>query len=164
MQLIDIAMLARRFDPAGWHALLEKSQKARAWWMYPPLALTARYLPGEIPLEALNLAYDICPILLRRTAARHTLENVSWSNLRIAALPGYEWSRSPAELLRFARSRLLPERQALAEIADAVTHQPALQREPWYTQSHVARILRWVTSRPPRVQTLATVLAGQNRQ
>jgi hypothetical protein len=80
---------------------------------------------------------------------------------RHPALPGYEWSRTPLELARYARSRLLPKRQALAELTDAIPHQPALGQVPWYNQSHVTRILRWVTSRPPRVQTIATVLAGQ---
>ena len=88
---------------------------------------------------------------------------MSWSNLRIAALPGSEWSRSPLELLRFARSRLLPERQALAELADAVT-QPAGAARSLVRAVARQRILRWVTSRPPRVQTLLTVLARQTRQ
>jgi hypothetical protein len=50
------------------------------------------------------------------------------------------------------------------EIADGVANQPALQRVPWYNESHIKRIFRWVTSRPPRVQTIATVLEGQTRQ
>jgi Uncharacterised nucleotidyltransferase len=164
MQLIDIAILARRFGPANWRALIDTSQRGGAWWMYPPLALTAQYLPGEIPPEALRMARDICPLLLRRAAARHTLETVSWSNLRIAALPGYEWSRSPLELLRFARSRLVPQQQKFAELADGVRHQPDLLRIPWYQQSHARRILRWLTSRPPRVQTMTTLLAGQRQR
>jgi hypothetical protein len=86
---------------------------------------------------------------------------VSWSNLRIAALPGYEWSRTPLEFLRFARSRVMPKRQAFNELADTVTQQPDLLCIPWYQQSHITRILRWVTSRPPRVQTMMTLLAGQ---
>jgi hypothetical protein len=63
--------------------------------------------------------------------------------------------------LRFARSRLLPRRQALNEVADTVTQQPDLLCIPWYQQSHLKRILRWVTSRPPRVQTMVTLLGGQ---
>ncbi|HYJ40177.1 MAG TPA: nucleotidyltransferase family protein [Steroidobacteraceae bacterium] len=161
MQLIDIAMLARRFGPADWLALLDTSPPAHAWWMYPPLAMTARYLPGEIPPAALNMAYDICPRQLRRKAARHTLETVSWSNLRIAALPGYEWSRNALELMRFARSRILPRRESTNELADAVNHQPDLLRIPWYQQSQANRIVRWLVSRPPRVQTIMTLLAGQ---
>jgi len=160
MQLIDIAMLARRFGPADWLALLDVSQ-THAWWMYPPLAMTARYLPGEIPPAALTMAYDICPRPLRSKAPRHTLETVSWSNLRIAALPGYEWSRNPLELMRFARSRILPQSQSTKELADGINHQPDLLRIPWYQQSHAKRIVRWLVSRPPRVQTMATLLAGQ---
>lgn len=164
MQLIDIATFARRLGPADWLALLDTSQRAHAWWMYPPLAMTARYLPGEIPPAALNMAHDICPRQLRRKAARHTLETVSWSNLRIAALPGYEWSRNPLELMRFVRSRILPRRESTQELADGVNSQPDLLRIPWYQESHAKRIMRWLVSRPPRVQTMMTVLAGQTRR
>ena len=111
--------------------------------------------------SALAAARATCPTLLSYRSSHHDLAKVSWTNLGIPALPGYEWSRTPVEFLRYARSRLLPKRQALAEIEDAVAHEPALQRVPWYNQSHATRILRWVTSRPPRVQTIATVLSGQ---
>jgi hypothetical protein len=160
MQLIDLARLAPWLAREQWSGLTGDAE--HAWWTYPVLRMVARYFPDVIPAEALAAARLACPPLLRR--ARHDLAAVSWTNLGIPALPGYEWSRTPLELLRLARSRLLPERQALAEIADVVTNQPVLQRVPWYNQSHVARILRWVTSRPPRVQTLATVLAGQARR
>ena len=123
------------------------------------------FFPDVIPADALAAARAACPALLIYRSALHDLAEVSWTNLSIPALPGYEWSRTPLELLRYARSRLLPKRQALAELAEtAVANQPALQRVPWYNQSHLTRILRWVTSRPPRVQTIATVLAGQTRQ
>jgi len=128
------------------------------------LQMVARFFPDAIPADALAAARAACPPLLRHRSARHDLSEVSWSNLSIRALPGYEWSRTPLELLRYARSRVLPKRQALAEIADAVASTPPLQRVPWYGQSHVTRIFRWVTSHPPRVQTIATVLAGQARQ
>jgi hypothetical protein len=55
----------------------------------------------------------------------------------------------------------MPKRQAFNELADTVTQQPDLLCIPWYQQSHITRILRWVTSRPPRVQTMMTLLAGQ---
>lgn len=160
MQLIDLARLAPRLTREEWSGLTAGGE--HAWWMYPVLRMVARFFPDAIPADALAATRSACPALLRY--ARHDLAEVSWTNLSIPALPGYEWSRTPLELLRYARSRLLPKRQALAEIADALTNQPALHRVPWYNQSHVTRILRWVTSRPPRVQTLATVLAGQTRQ
>lgn len=129
--------------------------------MFPALALTARLFPGAVPADVLDGARAVCPALLRVKAQRQTLNAVSWSNLRIAALPGYEWSRSPLELARYARSRLIPGREALAELADGVNNQPDMVRIPWYAQPHVMRILRWLTARPPRVQTMLTVLGGQ---
>ena len=162
MQLIDLARLAPRLTREQWSWLTGDCE--HAWWMYPVLRMVARFFPDAIPADALAATRSACPALLRYRSARHELAEVSWTNLGIPALPGYEWSRTPLEVLRYARSRLLPERQALAELADTVTHQPALQRVPWYNQSHATRILRWVTSRPPRVQTLVMVLAGQTRQ
>jgi hypothetical protein len=160
MQVIDLACLAPRLTRQEWSELTAEGE--HAWWMYPVLRMVTRYFPDVIPADVLAATCAACPTLLRR--ARHELTDVSWSNLSIPALPGYEWSRSPLELLRYARSRLVPKRQALAEITAAVTNQPALRRVPWYNQSHVTRILRWIISRPPRVQTIATVLAGQTRR
>ncbi len=160
MQLIDLARLAPHLAPEEWSALTGDGE--HAWWKYPVLRMVERFFPGVIPADALAATRAACPALLLN--ARHDLAKVSWTNLRIPALPGYEWSRTPLELLRYARSRMLPKRQALAEISDAIAYQPVLQRVSWYNQSHLTRILRWVTSRPPRVQTLATVLAGQTRQ
>jgi hypothetical protein len=162
MQLIDLARLAPRLSREEWSGLTGDGE--HAWWKYPVLRMVARFFPDVIPADALAAARAACPPLLLHRSARHDLAEVSWSNLRIRALPGYEWSRTPLELLRYARSRALPKRQALAEIADAVASTPPLQRVPWYSQSHVTRIFRWVTSHPPRVQTIATVLAGQTRQ
>jgi len=162
MQLIDLARLAPRLTREEWSGLTDDGE--HAWWKYPVLQMVARFFPDAIPADALAAARAACPPLLRHRSARHDLSEVSWSNLSIRALPGYEWSRTPLELLRYARSRVLPKRQALAEIADAVASTPPLQRVPWYGQSHVTRIFRWVTSHPPRVQTIATVLAGQARQ
>lgn len=161
IQLVDVALLARRMNPAQWNELLGSPDRERAWWMYPVLGLTSRLFPAAIPPEVIATARSVCPALLRTRADRQTLNSVSWSNLRIAALPGYEWSRTPLELLRFARSRLMPRRQAFNELADTVTQQPDLLCIPWYQQAHLTRILRWVTSRPPRVQTMMTLLAGQ---
>jgi hypothetical protein len=159
MQLIDLACLAPRLTREEWSGLTASGE--HAWWMYPVLRMVARHFPHVIPADALATARDACPALLLHRCERHDLARVSWTNLSIPALPGYEWSRTPLELVRYARSRLLPKREALTEIADAINNQPVLQRVPWYNQSHATRILRWVTSRPPRVQTIATVLSGQ---
>ena len=91
--------------------------------------------------------------------------------LPLCALAGCQtWTQAQIDLTTQARRGVAlvaksdaSRDKALAELADSVANQPAVQRVPWYNQSHVMRIFRWVTSRPPRVQTLATVLAGQTR-
>jgi hypothetical protein len=162
IQLVDIALLARRMNCAQWREVLGCSAPDdRAWWMYPVLRLITCLIPGAVPPDVVADARAMCPALLRARSERQSLHTVSWSNLRIAALPGYEWSRSPIELLRYVRSRVLPQRRQFTELADSVAHHPHLTRIPWYQQSQATRILRWLTSRPPRVQTMMTLLAGQ---
>jgi hypothetical protein len=101
-----------------------------------------------------------CPRVLRAVSDREVLTDVSWSNLRISALPGMAWSRTAGDLLRYARSRVVPDRRALATIDVAVEQQPQLTAVPWYQLSHGRRIMRWLLSRPPRVQTLTSVTAA----
>jgi hypothetical protein len=100
-----------------------------------------------------------CPSVLRRVSERKNLTDVSWSNLRIGAFPGLAWSRSLGDLLRYTRSRVFPSRTALAGLEIAVGQQPQLKEIPWYELSHGKRIARWLLSRPPRVQTLTSVMA-----
>jgi hypothetical protein len=88
------------------------------------------------------------------------LTDVSWSNLRIHAFPGIDWSRTPGDALRYIRSRLVPSRRALADVASTVRRQPHLERVPWYGVSHGKRIVRWLVSRPPRVQTILSIAAA----
>src|SRR5428012_5259 len=95
-----------------------------------------------------------CPWLLRRAARRHRLADVSWSNIHIQAFPGIEWSTSPLEALRFIADRIWPSRAALAELRIAAATGAYATRIPWYGQSHVTRIVRWIFSQPPRVQTM----------
>jgi hypothetical protein len=90
-------------------------------------------------------------------ARRTTLTRVSWSNLRIHAFPGIYWSRSPLDAMRYARQRFIPDRTAISELEVKVAAQPALYQVPWYALGHGQRILRWVVSRPPRVQTIVSL-------
>lgn len=163
IQLHDIAALSRRLREADWKALLEGSSAREArWWMYPPLALTARYYALAAPPSVLLELRAACPPLLRNASDRQVLTDVSWSNLRIAALPGLAWAKTPAEALRYFRSRAVPDGKALAVIAVAVEQQPHLKELPWYQLSHGRRIVRWLLSRPPRVQTVTSVIAALN--
>jgi predicted nucleotidyltransferase len=156
VQLHDIALLAPTLDAADWRRLLEPGSWG-LWWMLPPLRLIARYYPGTIPAAVIQDVQAAAGSLLRLGTARLTLTQVSLSNLRIAAFPGITWSHSLGEALRFARGRIVPSRQGQAEIDQLRAKMPVVDRVPWYGESHLVRILRWVFTRPPRVQTMITL-------
>jgi hypothetical protein len=161
IQLHDIALIANLLYDRDWRAVLEwRKDAAAAWWMFPPLALTARYYPKHIPLEVLELTRAACPRMLRFATARESLTDISWSNLRIHAFPGIAWSQTPLDVVRFVRSRVAPSRKALADLELARKAQPQLDQVPWYGASHGSRIARWLFSRPPRVQTIVSVRAA----
>jgi hypothetical protein len=161
LHIHEIALLARRLSTSDWRELLgDGAGRTSAWWMYPSLALASNYLPGSIPPRLLAEFRAVCPSRLRRRYQRMSLYEVSWSNVRIAALPGLEWARSLGETWRFARSRAWPDRTAIDELALASVAQPALTSIRWYGASHAERIVRWVFTRPPRVQTMVSVRAA----
>jgi hypothetical protein len=161
IQLQDIARLAARTRPADWEELTRVDGAQGLWWAYPPLSLAARYCrAAAIPPETLRVLRARCPRALRFASDRESLTDVSWSNLRIHAFPGIDWSRTPGDVLRYVRSRLVPSRRALADIEGTVQRQPHLERVPWYRISHGKRIVRWLVSRPPRVQTIVSVTAA----
>jgi hypothetical protein len=164
IQLYDIAALAARFGGDDWRGLIAEPRNGeRLWWAFPPLALVARYWPSRIPAEVIEELRAACPRMLRFATERQTLTDVSWSNLRIHAFPGIAWSRSLGEAARFMRDRALPGRDALAGLQLALRAQPQLGQVPWYGLSHGNRILRWLFSRPPRVQTMTSVVAALER-
>jgi hypothetical protein len=161
IQLHDIALLARRFGPADWEELLALRPDGRGpWWALPPLMLAAHYYPATVPSAPFARLLPECPWLLRRLAPHQRLTGVSWSNIRIPAFPGVEWSRTLSEALAFMYSRIRPSREALAELREASAQIPDGTTVPWYGVSHSNRILRWLFSRPPRVQTLLSVRAA----
>ena len=124
------------------------------------MALATRYYYCGTPQDVLAELRAACPPLLRAVSDRELLTDVSWSNLRISAFPGMAWSRTAGDMVRYARSRALPDRRALATIDVAVEQQPHFKVVPWYQLSHGKRIVRWLLSRPPRVQTLTSVIAA----
>jgi Uncharacterised nucleotidyltransferase len=161
IQLHDIARLAQRFGSSDWEELLTARPDGRSlWWAVPPLMLIARYYPAAIPGFVIAGLREDCPWLLARFARRQRLADVSWSDIRVHALPGIEWSRTPQEALRFAVSRIWPSRDDRFELRHFAAHHPGASEIPWYGISQGARIFRWVFSRPPRVQTLLSVRAA----
>jgi hypothetical protein len=161
IQLHDIALLAPRLAPQDWEELLAARMGNRGlWWAMPPLRLTARYYPAAIPPSVIARLARGCPWLLRRSAAKLCLSDVSWSNMWVRAFPGIEWSRSPQEGVRFMVSRLWPSGERELEAQHLVSRHPGVSEIPWYGISQRARMLRWLVSKPPRVQTLVAVRAA----
>ncbi len=161
IQLHDIALLARRFGPADWEELLALRPGGRGiWWALPPLMLVRQYYPATVPPAPFARLRQECPWLLKRLASHQRLTDVSWSNIRIQAFPGVEWSRTLREALAFMNSRIRPSHEALTELREAAAQIPDGSTIPWYSISHGRRILRWLLSRPPRVQTLLNVRAA----
>ncbi|MGI9234250.1 MAG: nucleotidyltransferase family protein [Woeseiaceae bacterium] len=161
IQIHDIARFSSHLSDDDWGSLLAVPHTDECrWWLFTPLALTARYYPNSIPRDVLESTYAACPALLRFATDRQRLTDVSWSNLRIAAFPGIAWSRTPLELLRLVRGRVIPNRVALSELEQSRRINPQIDSVPWYGLSHSSRIVRWLFSRPPRVQTLYSVRAA----
>jgi hypothetical protein len=132
----------------------------KLWWAFAPLLLAARYYPTAFPPDFPVQRDFECPWLLVRSTRRRQLADVSWSNIRIEAFPGVEWSRTPQEALKFMKSRIWPSRADRMELSLGAAQIPGASAIPWYGSSHAARIARWVFSRPPRVQTLLSVQAA----
>lgn len=161
VQLRDIGLVARQLGPPHWNELANLPPAlGGSWWLAAPLSLVERYHPGTIPQGLLEALWPGAPRALRRALARQQLTDVSWSNLRIHALPGIEWARSPLEALRFARSRIAPTRRARADLALSVGGSATLRASQWYAASHWKRIVRYVTAPPARVQTVASLSAA----
>jgi hypothetical protein len=161
IQLHDISLLAARFAADDWEELAAMRPDGHAlWWVWVPLMLVTRYFPTSVPADLFARLRLECPWLLRTLAQRYHLTDVSWSNIRIAAFPGLEWSRNGWEALAFMSSRVWPRTEALSELMEGAAQIPGSASIPWYGIPHAARILRWIFLRPPRVQTLLSVRAA----
>jgi hypothetical protein len=160
IQLNDISALSARLEGTDWDCVLGLGGRARAWWAFPPLALTARYFPWAIPSEVLARASAACPRVLRYVSRGQRLSDVSLSHLWIEFCPGSEWCDSIPELLRYMRARTFPSPETRAEVQTCETTQPWVWNSPWTQSSRVGRVARWVLSRTPRVPTMWSVRAA----
>lgn len=159
VQPYDIAVLAGRMGLEDWRDLVDRERES-TWWIYPPLLLADSLAPGSIPAWVLARAAADCPPLLRQRARRYDLHAASWCNLRISAFPAVAWSRTPLEALRYMRGRAFPNRTALGKMRDSLESVPAHKTLPWYQLDQRQRMLRWLLGRPPRVQTMTSVMAA----
>jgi hypothetical protein len=162
IQLNDIAALATHLDTPAWQQLLG-GQRGAPWWLFPPLALTARYFPAAIPAPVLAHARSACPPLLRLRCGRQRLADVSLSDLWVRAFPGIEWCRSVPEALRYMQCRVFPDRQTRNEIRQCEATQLWALNTSWSKASRSRRVARWLISRCPRDVTMAPIKAAWAR-
>ncbi len=160
IQLNDIAALSRELDSRSWERVLERDGD---WWVYPPLALTARYYRGAIPAPVLAQARAVCPRPLRMRCERQRLSDVSLSDLWVRAFPGVEWCRSLPEAFIYMRQRLFPDPATRAEIRQCEATQLWALNTAWSQASRARRVRRWLLARCPRDVTMAPVRAAWAR-
>lgn len=160
LHLHDIALLSRRMTRSDWEEVFAAANGEAAWWISPPLTLTARYYSTAIPADIVARAASNCSWLLRQICRRQMLSDVSLSNLRIQAFPGIEWSHSALEIFRYVMNRVKPDRQTLVVRRESVRMHPSSALFSWHHLSHWQRMVRWVLYRPPRTETLSSVRAA----
>lgn len=154
MHLHDIALVARSLQPGEWDFL---RQADACWWALPPLRIAARYYGDAVPDVVLARLARACPPWLRMVTRRQILADVSGSELWLHAFPGLEWSRSPAEAMRFVLGRVRPSPEKVRERDDMVRTQLWLHDEHWATATQHRRILTWLTHRVPRMDMMFAV-------
>jgi hypothetical protein len=160
LNLHDIALLSTRMSSEDWNEITPEGVNTRRfWWAFPPLAVTARYYTS-IPGWVLASMAAECPWLLRKTVAQKTLTDVSLSHLWMDALPGIQWARSLDEVIEYALQRILPNAQRLSARKRFAQTQPYLVNSAWARLSQRERVVRWLTSRPPRPATMYAVSAA----
>lgn len=158
LQLHDIALLCAQLTREEWQVLLDGDTGicAPMWWAFPPLQLTSRYYQS-VPDWVLSRVAGDCPWLLRSVARRRTLSDVSLSRPAISAFPGLVWARTPLAMLDYVRWRVAPDARTRAVRKECARSEPPLAASEWAHLSQARRILRWVTSRTGRPETLHAV-------
>jgi Uncharacterised nucleotidyltransferase len=156
IHLQDIARLTQRMGTAEWQELFTQARATSdptLWWAFPALVLTDRYfhcVPGPV-LARLAAA---CRWPLRRVYRRRRLADVSLSFLWISAFPGFEWARSPAELLSYVSARIYPSAETLRLREEFARSQPLVSGGRWAYTPQARRVARWLLARQPRQETL----------
>jgi hypothetical protein len=158
LHLHDIALVSSRMAGSDWNELVKQGENMnRRWWALPPLQLTARYYPEAIPTDALLALSTHCPWTLRHTLRHRRLSEVSLSYPWIEAFPGIGWSRSIAEVVEYMGGRIWPDKEMRRQRDVRVETDFVASQTQWCGMSQGQRMLRWVTSKPLRVETLHAV-------
>jgi putative nucleotidyltransferase-like protein len=160
LQLHDLAQLSSRMTDADWDRVLAQRRSGGLWWAFPPLKLASRYFSSRIPSRVLAALADGCPFVLDRISRRRTLYEVSYSYPCVDAFPGVEWAHSIREVLEYAVSRVRPSAEHIALRERTAKSEAWASQSQWARLSQGRRIVRWVTSRPPRAVTMHAVSAA----
>jgi hypothetical protein len=160
LHLNDLARLSSRMTEADWDQVLAQRRRGGLWWAFPPLQLASRYFSSHIPSRVLAALADGCPFVLDRISRRRTLYEVSYSYPRVDAFPGVEWARSIREVLEYVVSRVRPSAEHIALREHSAKSDAWTSHNQWARLSQGRRIVRWVTSRPPRAVTMHAVSAA----
>jgi hypothetical protein len=158
MHLHDIALVSSRMAASDWDELVKQDQNVNSrWWALPPLQLAARYYPDAVPGDALAALSRHCPWTLRHVVRHRRLSDVSLSYPWVEAFPGIVWSRSWAEIVEYVGGRVWPGSESRRLREFRLETEVATSETPWGRLSQRQRMLRWLTSRPLRVETLHAV-------
>ena len=161
LHLHDLARLAARMTQSDWQEWLGAgaSRPRHFWWAFPPLLLASRYF-SCIPSRVLQTAERWCPPALVRTCRAQRLSDVSLSQLWIEAFPGIEWAPSLRAKLQYALKRIVPGHEMIVARTKISGYEPWRSKSDWSTLSQSRRMVRWLTSRPARIETLSAVKAA----
>jgi hypothetical protein len=85
------------------------------------------------------------------------LSDVSLSSMWIQAFPGIEWSRSVSETVRYIMRRVAPGTEMLELRKRLAKTQVAPSASEWHHLPQGRRMLRWLTSRQTRADTMHAV-------
>jgi hypothetical protein len=159
-----LALVVRQMSETDWDELLKWRCNGRGlWWALPPLKLTLRYYASSVPARALRVLESQCPWLLRRSASRLLLSDVSFSHLWVDAFPGIKWARSMREALRYAGFRIRPGTEQLAARTASVVSQNWAAGSSWAALPQGRRIAHWLIARQVRPVTLHVLRAALAR-
>ena len=155
IQLHDIGRLGAQLSAHEWAEVLDqRAAPWGLWWALPPLSLVARYYPS-VPPAVLAALHDCGPAALRRLARARLIADVSYSNMSRSALPGIDWSRTPAERLSYTAERTILSVRTLlraAQLRAPAGNQEAADPSP--------QAVRWHRLPPLRPATLKAVHAA----
>jgi hypothetical protein len=161
VHLHDIALVCSRMADSDWGELADRGKKAgRRWWASPPLQLAARYYPEAVPRDVLAAIFTHCPWPLRHVVRHYQLSDVSLSYPWIEAFPGIAWSRSFTEVIQYIGGRVWPDKESLRMRDVRVETDFVASQSQWPQLSQGQRMLRWMTSKPFRAETLHAVRAA----